>query len=194
MITAHSYAAPRVVMVLGDSLSAGYGLARGEGWVDLLQTRLNERNTNVRVVNASISGDTTDGALTRLPAALQTHRPNIVIVELGANDGLRGQPIAKMHGNLIAIANQCRRAGAKVLMVGMQLPPNYGPAYTEQFARTYPTVSEHLKLQLVPFFFAGIADNRSYFQADQLHPNAKAQPILLENVWAELQPLLTNPN
>ena len=107
---------------------------------------------------------------------------------------LGGQPIAKMHGNLIAIANQCRRAGAKVLMVGMQLPPNYGPAYTEQFARTYPTVSEHLKLQLVPFFFAGIADNRSYFQADQLHPNAKAQPILLENVWAEIQPLLTNPN
>jgi len=189
-----SHAAPRVILVLGDSLSAGYGLARGEGWVDLLQARLDQRNAGTRVVNASISGDTTDGALTRLPHALRTHRPNIVIVELGANDGLRGQPVDKMQRNLAAIVSQSHRAGAKVLMVGMQLPPNYGPAFTDPFARAYANVSERFKLRLVPFFFAGMSDNRGFFQADQLHPNAKAQPILLDNVWVELQPLLTNPN
>lgn len=185
-----SYAAPAIVMVLGDSLSAGYGLARGESWVDLLQTRLDQANSNARVVNASITGDTTDGALARLPKALIAHRPRIVVIELGGNDGLRGQPIEKMRRNLQTMVTLCQRAGAKVLLVGMQLPPNYGPLYTQQFAQTYVTVSERFKLGLVPFFLDGIGDKRDFFQADQIHPNAKAQPILLDNVWAELKKLL----
>lgn len=177
-------------MVLGDSLSAGHGLARGESWVDLLQNQLAQRGSPMRVVNASITGDTTDGALSRLPKALTTHQPRIVIVELGGNDGLRGQPVEKMRTNLQAIVTLCQRAKAKVLLVGMQLPPNYGPQYTQQFAQTYTTVSERFKLRLVPFFLEGIGDNRDYFQADQIHPNSKAQPILLANVWKELEKLL----
>ena len=178
------------VLVFGDSLSAGYGIPLERGWVERLQHKLREEKRDYTVVNASISGETTAGGRLRIESVLKTHRPAIVILELGANDGLRGQNLATMRANLEAIIAACRRYQAKVLLVGMRLPPNYGAAYTERFSAVYGDVARTQKLSSVPFLLEGFADRQDYFQADGLHPTAEAQPIIAQTVWRALQPLL----
>lgn len=182
--------AAQTLLVFGDSLSAGYGLAPREGWVSLLETRLHQTRPDWRVVNASISGETTQGGAYRIRQALKEHQPKLVVVELGANDGLRGLPVAATRDNLDAILKACRDARAKVVLVGMQLPPNYGMEYTQKFRDLYPQLARKHRASLVPFLFEGIAADRRLFQADGLHPTAEAQPMLLENVWRALKPLL----
>jgi acyl-CoA thioesterase-1 len=178
------------IVVLGDSLSAGYGLPRDTGWVYLLGQRLTAQSSHYSVSNASISGDTTSGGLSRLPAVLTRVKPAIVIVELGGNDALRGLPLSTTRANLARIVDLSRRAGAKVLLVGMQIPPNYGPAYTQAFSAIYATLAKQDGVGLVPFLLNGIADQPDMFQADQIHPLPKAQPVLLDNVWQQLQPMI----
>ena len=178
------------VLVWGDSLSAGYGLRPSQAWPALLERRLQESKPPYRVVNASISGETTAGGRSRLPAALQAHRPTVVVIELGANDGLRGLPIPAMNANLQAMIDASRQAGARVLLVGMQMPPNYGPDYTARFAKTYQDLARTNKVRLVPFMMAGFADQPALFQQDGIHPTAEAQPRILDTVWQELKPLL----
>lgn len=182
--------AARTVLVVGDSLAAEYGIARGTGWVPLLGKRLAERYPNYRVVNASISGDTTSGGLARLPALLRQHAPAVVVLELGANDALRGLSLDMTEKNLRAMAQMARQAGAQVLLVGMMIPPNYGRDYTQRFAGIFPAVARTETAGLVPFLMEGIATDRAMFQADGIHPNETAQPRLLENVWTALEPLL----
>jgi len=182
-----------VVLVVGDSLSAEYGLKAGDGWVALLQKRLAEQKKPYRVVNASISGDTTSGGRSRLPAALRTHKPAIVIIELGGNDALRGVPLASTRDNLLAMARAAQEAGAKVVIAGMQLPPNYGAAYGKAFADLFEQVASQAKTALVPFLLKGVADRADameWFQTDRIHPLAKAHPLMLDNVWPALKPLL----
>ncbi len=178
------------ILVFGDSLSAGYGLRDHEGWVALLAQRLTQQQRDFQVVNASISGDTTRGGLARIPQALSAHQPDIVIVELGANDGLRGLPLTDMQKNLEQIITQCLKQKAQVVLVGMRLPPNYGPTYTNEFARVYTRIAQRFKLALVPFLLQGLEQNKGAFQADQLHPAAAAQAQLLENVWRVLEKLI----
>ena len=178
------------VLVVGDSLSAEYGLKRGSGWVALLEQRLAREGIAATVVNASVSGDTTSGGRSRLPALLRQHRPSHVIVELGGNDALRGLPLAMTQDNLTAMARAAKADGAKVLPAGMQVPPNYGRAYTDAFAALFDEVSRSQRVPLVPFFLDGIAEDMSMFQPDRIHPNDKAQPRLLENVWPALETLL----
>ncbi len=183
---------PRLLIV-GDSLSAEYGLARGSGWVALLEQRLARDRIDWQVVNASISGDTTSGGRSRLPALLKQHRPQLVIIELGGNDALRGLPLNMTQDNLAAMARAAKTAGAEVLIVGMQMPPNYGRAYGEQFNALFGKVAKAEGAALVPFLLAGvadIADAESLFQADRIHPKAEAQPRMLANVWPVLRPLL----
>ena len=177
-------------MVFGDSLSAAYGLALESGWVHLLEQRLAQEKFGYLVVNASISGETSAGGRQRIEQSLARHRPAIVIVELGANDGLRGLPLTAMEDNLEAIIHACRRHGARVLLVGMRLPPNYGIAYSQKFQDTYLQLAQRRKLGPVPFLLEGFADRRELFQADNLHPTAQAQPLILENVWRPLRGLL----
>ena len=184
--------APRIV-VLGDSLSAGYGIRPEEGWVALLARRLESEGYGYQVVNASVSGETTAGGLARLPRALSTHGPAIVIVELGANDGLRGLPIAQMQKNLAAIVSGIEAAQARVVVVGMQIPSNYGATYTREFAASFPAVATSFHAALVPFLLAEVALDEANFQADRLHPVAKVQDKLLDTVWPVLQPLLAKP-
>lgn len=184
-------AGERPVLVLGDSLSAGYGLDMEQGWVALLQQRLNQSQPPVQAINASISGDTTRGARTRLPKALEQHRPGVVIIELGGNDGLRGIGLDEMARNLRDMADLCRQQGAHVLLLGMRLPPNYGPAYSERFHAVYRQVAEQTGVALVPFFLEGVAEDRALMQPDGIHPRAEAQGRMLENVWPYLEPLLT---
>jgi acyl-CoA thioesterase-1 len=182
-----------VIVVLGDSLSAGYGLPPNTGWVPLLTQRLTDKppgKNHYTVVNSSISGDTTSGGRSRLPSTLARVHPAIVIVELGANDALRGLPMSVTQANLQFIIETSQAAGAKVVLVGMQIPPNYGPAYTEAFSSLFPRLAKQYHTALVPFLLQGIADKPALFQADQMHPVAKAQPVLLENVWTPLLPLL----
>jgi acyl-CoA thioesterase-1 len=179
-----------VVLVFGDSLSAGYGLPQGRGWVDLLQKRLTAEPPGYRVVNASISGETTLGGRNRLASALREHKPRIVILALGANDALRGQSVASMQENLTAMVQQSTRAGAKVLLVGMRIPPNYGPDYTRKFHELFAQVARAQRTALVPFLLEGFAERPELFQVDGIHPNVQAQPLILDNVWAELEPLL----
>lgn len=182
-----------MVLVVGDSLSAEYGLKAGDGWVALLQKRLAEQKKPYRVVNASISGDTTSGGRSRLPVALRTHKPAIVILELGGNDALRGLPLASTRDNLLAMARAAQEAGAKVLIAGMQVPPNYGPAYGKEFADLFEQVARQAKTALVPFLLKGVADRADamdWFQGDRIHPLAKAHPLMLDNVWPALKPLL----
>jgi acyl-CoA thioesterase-1 len=183
-------ATPPSILVLGDSLSAEYGLPRDSGWVNLLRQRLQQKRIDYSVANGSISGDTTRDGLTRLPQLLTRTRPAIVIVELGGNDALRGMPLASTSDNLRAIIGQARAEGAKVLLIGMQIPPNYGPDYARQFQALYGTLAQQYHTALVPFLLAGMADKPELFQADQIHPTAQAQPMLLDNVWPALQPLL----
>jgi acyl-CoA thioesterase-1 len=179
-----------IILVLGDSLSAGFGMEARQGWVNLLRDRLSAQGFPYRVVNASISGDTTLGGLDRLPAALTTQRPSIVILELGGNDGLRGLPLQAMRDNLAKAIELSQQAGAKVLLVGMQIPPNYGPAYTRGFMQIYRQLAERYAISLVPFLLAGVSEVRHLMQADNIHPTAEAQPRLLDNVWPQLEPLL----
>jgi acyl-CoA thioesterase-1 len=176
--------------VFGDSLSAAYGIAAKRGWVVLLGERLRREHRDYSVVNASVSGETTAGGLARLPRALERERPAILILELGANDGLRGLPIADMERNLQAMIALGRKAGAKVLLVGMRIPPNYGPDYVGGFADAFPRVAKREGVALAPFLLAGIADDLANFQSDRIHPTAAAQPVLLDNVWRGLAPLL----
>jgi acyl-CoA thioesterase I len=183
-----------VVMVLGDSLSAAYGMSEQEGWVALLERRLAEEGSAWRVVNASISGDTTRGALTRLPRTLERHDPALVIIELGGNDGLRGvHPnlmLEEMHNNLTELVRLSLDHGADVLLLGMHLPPNYGSHFTERFHRIYHDVAREAGVVLVPFFLEGVAEDRALMQPDGIHPTAEAQPRMLENVWEALLPML----
>ncbi len=186
-------AARKTVLVVGDSLSAEYGLARGSGWVALLERRLTEQKLNVAVVNASISGDTTSGGRSRLPELLARHRPTHVILELGGNDALRGLPLSLTQGNLNEMARAASAAGAKVVLVGMQVPPNYGRKYTDDFAALFAGVAKAEGAALVPFLLKGVADGpqaETLFQADRIHPNAQAQATMLDNVWLALKPLL----
>src|SRR5450830_1033381 len=190
LIAASAYSAPKTVLVLGDSLSAEYGLTRGSGWVALLQQRLQQQKIDATLVNASISGETTIGGKTRLPALLSKHNPDIVIIELGANDALRGLQLSATRSNLQAIIDMSRQAKAKVLVVGMQIPPNYGPDYAGKFAQLFPSAAKQNQTALVPFFMKDIADKPALFQADRMHPNEQAQATLLDNVWPYLKPLL----
>jgi acyl-CoA thioesterase I len=181
------------LLVVGDSLSAEYGLRRGTGWVALLEKRLSEEKLPVRVVNASISGETTSGGRSRITALLKQHRPGTVIIELGGNDALRGLPLTMTADNLRAMSQASKASGARVLLAGMQMPPNYGRKYSEQFAKLYADVSRSEAAALVPFFLAGVADvpeAASFFQKDRIHPNEQAQPTMLANVWPELKKLL----
>lgn len=178
------------IVVLGDSLSAEYGLPRDTGWVNLLRERLAKERLDYSVANSSISGDTTSGGLARLPAILNRLKPAVVVVELGANDALRGVPLATTEANLRTIVERSQAVHAKVLLVGMYVPPNYGPDYSQKFHGVYEQLSKEKKVPLVPFLLAGIADKPALFQADQIHPTVQAQPLLLENVWPNLKPLL----
>lgn len=182
-------AAP-VVVVVGDSISAGYGLAPGQVWVTLLEARLREQKHPHRVVNASISGDTTAGGRARLPALLKEHRPAVVVVELGGNDALRGQPLAATRANLDAMVQAAQSSGARVLVVGMKLPPNYGPAYVREFDALFGEVARARKAGYVPYLFDGFGEDMALFQPDRIHPTAQAQPRMLDTVWPALQPLL----
>ena len=179
-----------VVLVVGDSVSAGYGLASGEGWVDLLAAKIKSDGYPYRVVNASISGDTTAGGRARLPALLKQYQPAIVIVELGGNDALRGGNLQATRGNLDAIVSAVQTAGAKAVIVGMQLPPNYGAAYVREFGALFGDVAKARKAALVPFVFEGFGDDLTQFQPDRVHPTAAAQSRILANVWPSLSPLL----
>jgi acyl-CoA thioesterase I len=178
------------ILVFGDSLSAGYGLRPGEGWVPLLQNRLQAQGYVTPVVNASVSGETSGGGMQRLPRALQLHKPSLVILELGANDGLRGLPVPETRANLEKMVGMARAAGAQVLLVGMRMPPNYGPRYTTDFHQMYEDLAHQDHLPLVPFLLESVASNPDFMQADGLHPNARAAPLLLDTIWPRLAPLL----
>jgi acyl-CoA thioesterase-1 len=182
--------AERTVMVFGDSLSAAYGLATSQGWVALLGERIARDRLAWRVVNASVSGETTAGGLRRLPEDLKRHRPSMVVIALGANDGLRGQPVAAARANLEEMIRLARAARAEPVLVGLMIPPNYGIEYAREFRELYPGIAKKQKVPLVPFLLEGLADNRELFQPDQLHPTAAAQPIILANVWPVIEPLL----
>ncbi|WP_312723281.1 arylesterase [Stutzerimonas nitrititolerans] len=177
-------------LVVGDSISAAFGLETSQGWVHLLQQRLNDGEHDYQVVNASISGDTSAGGLARLPALLREHEPDIVIIELGGNDGLRGQPPAQLKRNLAAMVEMSQEADARVLILGMLMPPNLGKRYTEAFAKVFPEVASEHNVPLVPFLLEGVAGVPSMMQSDQVHPTAEAQSKLLDNVWSALNPLL----
>jgi acyl-CoA thioesterase-1 len=180
-----------VILVFGDSISAGYGLAHVEqGWVELLKTRLKALGYGYEVVNASVSGETTAGGLARLPRALELHHPKVVVIELGGNDGLRALPIPQMRANLEQMTDLAAAAGAKVLLLGMRMPPNYGLQYTEQFRESFSAIARDKKIPVVPFLLDDIALSPNLMQDDDIHPNALGQPKLLENVWPALQPLL----
>ena len=181
--SAQAYSAPKTVLVLGDSLSAEYGLTRGSGWVALLENKLKAEKIDAAVVNASISGETTSGGRARLPALLAQHKPDIVIIELGANDGLRGQPVSAAEDNLRSMIELANKNKARVLLVGMRMPPNYGRDYTERFFGMYKTLAAKYKAPLVPFMLDGVADKPRLFQPDRLHPSAEAHPVILANIW-----------
>lgn len=183
-------AAEPSILVLGDSLSAGYGIRLDQGWVALLGERLKKEGYGHRVVNASSSGETTGGALARLPRALELHRPAVVVIELGGNDGLRGLPIADVKSNLDRLIRLSQQRGAKVLLVGMRIPPNYGPDYTRGFQGLYADLASTHRVPWIPFFLDGVALEDTLMQEDGIHPNAAAQPRLLDQVWPKLEPLL----
>lgn len=177
-----------VILVMGDSLSAEYGIARGTGWVKLLEDQLIKQSSPWTVFNASISGETTAGGASRLPALLESKKPGIVLLELGANDALRGLSIEQTQQNLRKMILLCKQSGSKVLLFEMQIPPNYGQNYTRQFKDLYPTIAKQEGITLLPFFMAGIADNKALFQADNIHPNEAAQILLFKNVWGSMAP------
>ena len=188
--TPHSLANTSKILIVGDSLSAEYGLPRGTGWVSLLDKRLRSQQSSWSLINASISGETSAGGQARLATLLKTHQPQIVIIELGANDALRGLQLQATEKNLRQMIQASKKSGAKVLLLGMRIPPNYGADYSNQFFRLFAKLSESEKIEYVPFFLEKIADKVELFQADRIHPNVDAQSILLENVWPKLQPML----
>ena len=181
---------PAAILVVGDSLSAEYGLPRDTGWVRLLSDRLAKEAAQYSVVNASISGETTSGGRTRLQLLLKQHQPSVVVLQLGANDGLRGLSPTAMRENLATMIRASRGAGAQVLLIGIRIPPNYGREYSERFAAVYAQLARDEKVALVPFLLDGFADDLGYFQADRIHPSERAQPRMLETVWPQLAPLL----
>lgn len=189
-LSASAAAAP-AILVFGDSLSSGYGLAPGTGWVSLLKARLAHSGFPHEVINASLTGETSLGGRNRIEAVLKRHRPDIVILELGGNDGLRGLAPETTRRNLEAIIKACRRAGARVLLVGMRLPPNYGTAYTEKFRDIFPRLAKRHRLPLAPFLLEGFSEDLASFQPDGIHPGAEAQMRILDNVWRHLMPLLS---
>ncbi|MEO8401366.1 MAG: arylesterase [Gammaproteobacteria bacterium] len=182
--------AENTILIVGDSISAGYGINPADGWVSLLEQRLKKENYSYRVINASISGDTLSNGLERIPAALQKYHPQITIIELGGNDGLRGLQLVAIKNNLEQIINRVKAANSKVLVLGMRLPPNYGAAYTQQFMQIFSALSERKDISVVPLFLTGVDDQSPLMQSDGIHPLAMAQPILLNNVWPMLRPLL----
>jgi len=190
IVPASAVRAAQTILILGDSISSGYGLAQGEGWVALLEQRIQQDNLDYRVVNASISGETTLGGLNRIQGALNEHQPAVVVVALGGNDGLRGNSLEETRHNLIAIVEACRKAGAKVVIAGMRIPPNYGAVYTRRFQGLFAEVARQQNVSLVPFMLQGFAEDRNMFQADGFHPTASAQPRILDNVYRRLRPLL----
>lgn len=191
VFTTCAYSASKTILVLGDSLSAEHGIERGTGWVALLEKKLQAEKIDSAIVNASISGETTSGGLARLPALLKKHQPNIVMIELGANDGLRGLSLSATEGNLYAMIMAAKKAKAKVVVIGMKLPPNYGAEYAQRFSSMYSKEAKQTQSLLVPFLLAGVAEKPEFFQADHLHPIASAQPVILSNVWPTLKSLLT---
>jgi acyl-CoA thioesterase I len=180
------------ILVFGDSLSAAYGLKADDGWVALLAERLKTEKFNYNVVNASISGETTAGGIARLPADLARHKPKIVVIELGANDGLRGLSIKQAQANLDKMVAASKKAGAKVLIIGMEMPPNFGPDYTKAFSDMFSDTAKKYQTNLVPFMFAGFGEKLEMFQADRSHPTKAAQPIMLNTIWPQLKPLLSS--
>jgi len=189
LVCGAAFAAPKI-LVYGDSLSAAYGIARERGWVALLEERIRREELNYSVVNASISGETTSGGLSRMRKVLDEHRPAIVILELGANDGLRGLPVAEAKKNLAAMIVMAKKSGARVLLVGVRMPPNYGPDYTRAFDGAFAELARRYRIGLVPFLLEGIAERSDLFQADGMHPIEAAQPVLLDNVWRTLRPMI----
>ena len=191
MLVAISTAASAgTILVFGDSLSAGYGLPQDKGWVHLLETRLRDERLNYTVANASVSGETSAGGVRRIPDALKQHQPDIVVIELGANDGLRGQNLDVMRQNLEVMIDASRKARAQVLLVGMRLPPNYGMSYTEKFRQTFADIARAKKTAFVPFLFEGFGEDGRYFQPDRVHPTSEAQALMLDTIWTGLKPLL----
>ena len=186
-----SWADAPTILIVGDSLSAGYGIELSQSWPNLLEQRLAAKGLPYRVVNASISGDVSRSGLTHLPAALERYHPAIVILELGGNDGLQGLPLQEMENDLAAMIELCRQAGARVVLAGMRIPPNYGPRYTQKFQAVYEELAKRYELPLIPFLLEGVAGNPASMQSDGIHPRAEAQPRILENVWGVLEPLLT---
>ncbi|MDZ7842025.1 MAG: arylesterase [Gammaproteobacteria bacterium] len=186
-------ASQSVILVLGDSLSAAHGMGEQQGWVHLLQERLDENGYPHTVVNASVSGDTTRDALSRLDSTIERHRPDIAIVELGGNDGLRAFPIDTIDRSLSLILEKLRENGAKIVLAGMRMPPNYGPVYTQAFEALYPRIADEFQAALIPFFMEEVATNPDFMQDDGIHPNAAAQPLLLDKVWPVLESLLDQP-
>jgi acyl-CoA thioesterase-1 len=190
LFASSAYSASKTVLVLGDSLSAEYGLMRGSGWVPLLEKKLKSENIDAQIINASISGETTSGGAARLPALLDRHKPDIVVIELGGNDALRGLPLTATEANLSSMVAASQKADARVLLVGMQIPPNYGRDYAQKFAAIYARIAKAKKTELVPFLLEVVADRPQLFQGDRIHPTAEAQPIILNNVWPHLKPML----
>jgi acyl-CoA thioesterase I len=186
----NAVASASTILVFGDSLSAAYGIRPEQGWVTLLTQRLQAQGYGYQVVNASVSGETSSGGLERLPRALELHAPVIVILELGANDGLRGLPVSAMRDNLAHMVQLAQAAGARVLLVGIRIPPNYGPRYTEEFARVYPQLAHQYQLALVPFLLEKVALDPALMQEDGMHPNAAAEPMVLDTLWPYLKPVL----
>lgn len=185
-----AWGAGQTIVVVGDSLSSGYGLAAEQSWVAMLQDRLQTEGYGYRVVNASIAGDTSAGGLARLPRLLEQHAPGLVVIELGGNDGLRGQPVGTLRDNLAKMIELCRASGAEVVLAGIQIPPNYGPAYTRSLAGVYPELAQRFGVTLIEFLLADVALDRALMQADGIHPNAAGQEIVFANVWRVLKPLL----
>jgi acyl-CoA thioesterase-1 len=183
-------ASARTILVFGDSLSAAYGIPPEQGWVALLTQRLKAQGYGYQIVNASVSGETSSGGRERLPRALQLHQPGIVLLELGGNDGLRGLPLEELRANLAAMVQLAQAAGAQVLLVGMRIPPNYGPRYTDGFARVFPDVASQYHVPLVPFMLQNVALDPQRMQQDGVHPNARGEPPVLETIWPQLLPLL----
>jgi acyl-CoA thioesterase I len=186
----NAVAADRTILVFGDSLSAAYGIRPEQGWVALLTQRLQAQGYGYEVINASVSGETTEGGLARLPRALQLHQPNIVVLELGANDALRGLPLSNTRANLDSMVRATQQSGARVLLVGLRIPPNYGPRYTEEFASVFPDLAKQYHLQLVPFLLQDVALDPARMQPDGMHPNAAGEPPVLDTLWPYLKPLL----
>ncbi|TMG76357.1 MAG: arylesterase [Betaproteobacteria bacterium] len=189
-LLADAAAAEKSILIFGDSLSAAYGLARERGWVALLEERLKRERPDYSVVNASVSGETSAGGRARIAEALARHHPAVVVLELGGNDGLRGLPVGEMKANLGAIIERSRAAGARVLLVGVRMPPNYGPEYTQEFENAFSELAKRYRVALVPSIFEGFGEKRDLFQPDGIHPTAEAQPLIVERVWPRLRPLL----